>query len=78
MNPYILGSNLGDRIIFLIFFFMFFFLSLLLQCEFNITVSTQILLPLMMPRPPAPAALFINQAVDVESTMMYRKVKFQG
>ena len=46
LNPYILGSNLGNCIIFFIhlFFFLRFFWSLLLQCEFNITVSTQILL----------------------------------
>ena len=54
-----MGSRPVGRIIFL----MVFFLSLILQCEFNINVSTQILLlflPLMMPRPPAPAALWLS------------------
>ena len=37
LNPYILGSNLGNCI-------FFFYLTLLLQCKFSITVSTQIIL----------------------------------
>ena len=46
-------------VMFFFFFFFFFFLSLLLQCEFNNNVCTQIplLYSLMMPKPPAPAAL---------------------
>ena len=52
-NPCNVGSRPADRMIFFFFFFffvlifflnIFFYLSLLLQCEFNLTVSTQILL----------------------------------
>ena len=55
--------NLGNRVsFFIIILFFYVFLSLLIQCKFaNSTLLSLLrsptLLPLMMPRPPAPSAL---------------------